>query len=85
MINDPSTDLHFIGFVIGSLQTLSQKPSLSFLPRLEILEALPQEDVVLLLRVVELVAHRPVVRHGVGEDLTVGVERAASDRLLHGL
>jgi hypothetical protein len=27
----------------------------------------------------------PVVRHGVGEDLAVGVEGAASDRLLHGL
>jgi hypothetical protein len=39
----------------------SRRIFLSFLPRLEIFEALPQEDVVLLLRVVELVAHGPEV------------------------
>jgi hypothetical protein len=64
---------------------ISAKLLLSFLAWFEIFEALPQEDVVLLLRVVELVAHGPVVRHGVGEDLAIGVEGARSDGHLHGL
>jgi len=44
---------------------------------------LPEVNVVLLLRVVELVALGPVVGDGVGEDLPVGAEGAAGDRLLH--
>jgi hypothetical protein len=42
---------------------------LSFLSRLEIFEALPEEDVILLLRVIELVSLGPVVGDGVSEDL----------------
>ena len=54
-------------------------------PGLELLEALTQEDVVLLLRLVELVALGPVVADGVGEDDPGGVEGTAGDGLLHGL
>ena len=54
-------------------------------PGLELLEALTQEDVVLLLRLVELVALGPVVADGVGEDDPGGVEGTARDGLLHGL
>merc|ERR1719167_2015762 len=60
----------------------AKAPRSRFLPRLEILEARAQEDVVLFLRVVELVALAPVVRHRVREDLAVLVERALRDRLL---
>ena len=56
---------------------------LSFLSRLHVFEALPEVNDVLLLRVVKLVALGPVVGDSVGEDLSVGAESAASDRLLH--
>ena len=42
---------------------------LGLCPRLEIFEARPQVDVVLLLRAVVLVSAGPVVAHGVGKDL----------------
>ena len=58
------------------------------MPRLEILEAGSEEDVVLLLGVVELVALGPVIAHGIGKDLAVLVEGALGDgriALLRGL
>ena len=55
---------------------------LSLLPWLQLLKAGPQEDVVLLLGVVELVALAPVIGYGVGEDLPVLVEGGLSDGLL---
>ena len=55
---------------------------LGFLPGLEVLETAPQENVVFLLVVVELVPLAPVVRHRVREDLPVLVEGALSDGLL---
>ena len=54
----------------------------SFLPRLQILKARSDKDVVLLLGVVELVALGPVVAHGVGKDLSVLVDGALGDGLL---
>ena len=58
---------------------------LSLLPWLQLLKAGPQEDVVLLLGVVELVALAPVIGHGVGEDLPILVEGGLGDGLLAGL
>ena len=54
-----------------------------FDPWLQILEARPQVDVVLLLRVVELVTPGPVVADRVGKDLSVAAERARRDGLVH--
>lgn len=42
-----------------------------------------QENVVLLLRIVEFMPLGPVVTDSVGEDLTVVVEAASSNRLFH--
>ena len=42
-----------------------------------------QENVVLLLRIVEFMPFGPVVTDSVGEDLTVVVEAASSNRLFH--
>ena len=55
---------------------------LGFLSGLKVLETAPQEYIVFLLVVVELVPLAPVVRHRVREDLPVLVEGALSDRLL---
>ena len=54
-------------------------------PRLEIVVAGPQEDLILLLRAVELVALGPVVARRVGEDLPAAGEGAARYRLVHRL
>ena len=54
-------------------------------PRLEIVVAGPQEDLVLLLRAVELVALGPVVARRVGENLPAAGEGAARNRLVHRL
>ena len=48
----------------------------------EIFETTSEENVVLLLRVVELVSLAPVVGHSVGEDVAVLVECALGDGLL---
>ncbi len=56
---------------------------LVLLSRTQLLEAAVQKDVVLLLRIVELVPLRPVVAGGVGEDLAPGGEGRPGDRLLH--
>ena len=45
----------------------------------EIIKTASEEDVVLLLGIVVLVALAPVVAHGVGEDVAVLVERALGD------
>jgi hypothetical protein len=63
----------------------TEECTLLFLSRLEVLKARPEKDVVLLLRVVELVALGPVVAHRVRKDLSVLVEGALGDRLLAGL
>ena len=55
---------------------------LSLLPWLQLLKAGPQEDVVLLLGVVELVALAPIIGHSVGKDLSVLVECRLGDGLL---
>ena len=55
---------------------------LSLLPWLQLLKAGPQEDVVLLLGVVELVALAPIIGHSVGKDLPVLVECRLGDGLL---
>ena len=52
-------------------------------PRFEVFEARSQVDVVLLLRVVELVTSGPVVADRVGKDLSVAAERARRDGLVH--
>ena len=54
-------------------------------PWLELFEALAQENVVLFLRLVELVALGPVVTDSVSENDPGGVEGTARDGLLHGL
>lgn len=51
-------------------------------PRLQLLRGVPQEDVVLLLRVVELVTLGPIVARRVGEDVPVVVEAARGDGLV---
>lgn len=56
---------------------------LVLLSRTQLLEAAVQKDVVLLLRIVELMSLRPVVAGGVGEDLAPGGEGGPGDRLLH--
>ena len=58
---------------------------LSLLPWLQLLKAGPQEYVVLLLGVVELVALAPVIGHSVGKDLPILVESGLRDRLLTSL
>ena len=62
-----------------------EERAILLLSGLEVLEARPQEDVVLLLGVVELVALGPVVAHRVRKDLSVLVEGALGDGLLAGL
>ena len=54
-------------------------------PWLELFEALAQENVVLFLRLVELVALGPVVTDSVSENDPGSVEGTACDGLLHGL
>ena len=61
---------------------IRRRIALSFLPWLQLLKAGPQEDVVLLLGVIELVALAPIIGHGVGKDLSVLVERGLGDGLL---
>ena len=55
---------------------------LSLLPWFQLLKARPQEDVVFLLCVVELVAFAPIIRHSIGKDLPVLVEGGLGDGLL---
>ena len=47
------------------------------------LEARMQEDMILTLRVVEFVAHGPIVSDRVGKNLAIGTETAWSNRLSH--
>ena len=66
----------------GKKLGIKQMILLSLLPWLQLLKAGPQEDVILLLGVVELVALAPIIGHGVGKDLSVLVERGLGDGLL---
>ena len=69
----------------GKKLKIRRRILLSLLPWLQLLKAGPQEYVVLLLGVVELVALAPVIGHSVGKDLPILVESRLRDRLLTSL